>query len=264
MRNVYVKALWDQRKSLPAWGSGIALFIVLEAAMWPSMKSMPKLDEYLQDFPSGLRELFAIDQMATGRGFLNAELFTLMLPMMFLVYGITRGARMVAGEEETGSLDLLLVTPLSTTRLLVHEALALVTGLAALGSVVLIATVAGSEAFGLGVTPRAALAGSIAVTLIGVEFGIAALVAGALTGRRGVALAAPAGLALAAYVLFVGGLFVDQLAGWRGWSPFQQALHSGPLSSTIPASFVWLAIVPLVVCVAALPLWARRDIGAAR
>jgi len=264
MRNVYLKALWDQRKSLPAWGSGLAMIILLEAALWPSMRDMPSLDEYLQDFPAGLRELFAIDEMTTGKGFLNAELFTLVLPMMFLVYGISHGARMVAGEEESGSLDLLLVTPLSTTRLLVHEALALVSGLAALGAVVLVSTVAGSAAFGLGITPRAALAGSLAVTLIGVEFGTAALVTGALTGRRGLAIAVPAGLALAAYVLFVGGLFVEQLEGWRGWSPFQQALQEGPLSSAIPGSFAWLALVPALLCLAALPIWARRDIGAAR
>jgi len=264
MTSVYTKALWDQRKTLPAWGSALALFIVLESALWPSMKAMPSLDEYLQDFPAALKELFAIDQMATGAGFLNAELFTLMLPLMFLIYGITRGARMIAGEEEAGSLDLMLVTPLSTTKLLLHEALALATGLAALGAVVWAATLAGSAAFGLGVSVSAATAGSLASVLLGLEFGTAALVTGALTGRRGLALGVPAGLAIAAYLLHVGGLFVDELAGARGWSPFQQALHAGPLSASVPPSFGWLVLVPLMLVAVAVPLWSRRDVGAAR
>jgi ABC-2 type transport system permease protein len=264
MRSVYSKALWDQRKSLPTWGSGLALVIFLEAALWPSIQAMPSLDAYLRDFPAGLKEVFSIDQMTTGQGFLNAELFTLVLPMMFLIYGISRGARMVAGEEDSGTLDLLLVTSLSTTRLLVEETLALVTGVAVLGAVVLTFTVAGSRAFDLGVSPLAALSGALAQTLLGVEFGVVALVTGALTGRRGLAVAAAAALALLSYVLFVGGLLVEGLSDWRAWSPFQQALHSGPLSDSIPGSFLGLALVPLALVVAALPVWARRDIGAAR
>jgi beta-exotoxin I transport system permease protein len=264
MRTVYRKALWDQRKVLPAWASGLALIILLESAMWPSIESMPSLEAYLDDFPPALKELFALEEMVTGTGFLNAELFTLSLPLMFLIYGITRGARMIAGEEESGTLDLLLVTPLSATRLLVQEALALTTGVALLGVVVVVATVVGSAAFGLDIDPRAALAGSLAITLLGVEFGVAALVTGALTGRRSLALGVASGLAMAAYVLFVAGLFVDDLATWRGWSPFEQALHAGPLSAEVPVSFGWLAIVPVVVCAVSLPLWARRDVGAAR
>lgn len=238
--------------------------VFLEAAMWPSMADMPALDDYLEDFPTALKEVFSIDQMSTGQGFLNAELFTLVLPMLFLVFGITRGARMIAGEEEAGTLDLLLVTPLSTTRFLLEEVLALVTSVVALGAGVLAATLVGSAAFGLGVSPLAAFAGSLASTLLGIEFGTVALVVGALTGHRGLALGVTSGLALASYVLFVAGLFVDSLASWRSISPFHQALHAGPLASDLPASYLWLVVVPLTACLAALPQWSRRDIGAGR
>lgn len=263
MTTVYAKALWDQRKALPVWGSALAIGILLESALWPSMRDMPSLDAYLDDFPAALKELFSIDQITTGQGFLNAELFSLMMPMLFLIFGITRGARMIAGEEEAGTLDLLLVTPLSTTKLLVHEALALATGVGVLGLTVWTSTVVGSAAFGLGISPGAAAAGALAATLLGIEFGTAALVVGALTGRKGLALGVPSALALAAYVLYVGGLFVDGLSSWRTWSPFEQALHTGPLAPTLPVSFAWLALVPLLLVAATLPTWGRRDIGAA-
>lgn len=256
--------MWDQRRALLGWGSGLAGMIMLEAAMWPSIKAMPTFDQYLKDLPAALKELFSIDQMATGKGFLNAELFTLMLPMLFLVFGITRGARMIAGEEEAGTLDLLLVTPLSTTRLLVQEALALATGMACLAAITFATVLVGSLTFGLGVSVAAAFAGALAMALLGLEFGTAALVVGALSGRRWLALAVPAGLAMLAYLLFAAGLFVDGLGRWRGLSPFHQALHAGPLASTVPLSYAWLALVPVVVCAAALPWWGRRDIGASR
>jgi ABC-2 type transport system permease protein len=228
------------------------------------MSGMPSFDEYLQELPAGLREMFAMDQMSTGAGFLNAELFTLVLHMMFLVHGITRGARMLAGEEESGTLDLLLVTPLSTTRLLVQEASALFVSTAALGIAVLLATVGGSQVFDLGITFRSAAVGATALVLLGFEFGMLALVAGALTGRRGIALAVPAVLVMSAYLLYVAAVFVDELADWRGLSPFDQALHAGPLAPHAPASFGWLVVPPLVALVVALPVWARRDIGASR
>lgn len=264
MHSAYRKAVWDQRKSLLVWGSGLALMVFLETALWPSMKSMPRFDEYLADFPTALKELFAMDTMSTGKGFLNAELFTLILPMLMLVYGITRGARMVAGEEEQGTLDLLLVTPLSTTRLLAEVEAALVTGLLTLGSVVFATTVVGSAIFGVGISFQEAAVGAGATTLLGIEFGTVALVAGALSGRHGVAVAVSSGAALAAYVLYVGGVFVGGLERWRGFSPFQQALHDGPLSASIPASFLWVVLIPLALCAVALPTWGRRDIGAGR
>lgn len=261
MRSIYAKAMWDQRRSLPAWGSAVALLILLESALWPSMASMPSLDAYLAEFPEPLREMFAIDQMATGRGFLNAELFTLMLPLLFLVYGISRGARMMAGEEEGGTLDLLLVTPISAKRVLLEEALALVTGLVVLGGCVLGATIAGSAAFDVGVGPGAAAAGTIAVVLLGVDFGVVALAAGAFTGRRGLAMGTATAVALASYVLFVAGMFVEGFSGWQQVSPFHQALQAGPLASELPLSLLWLIVVPVGVAAITLPLWSRRDIG---
>jgi ABC-2 type transport system permease protein len=48
-----------------------------------------------------------------------------MLPGMFLVYGVGRGARAIAGEEEHGTLELLLVTPVSGASIIAQKALAL-------------------------------------------------------------------------------------------------------------------------------------------
>lgn len=261
MLTICRKALWDQRRTLPAWASGIVLSIVLEAAMWPSISSMSSLDAYLTEFPDVLKDVFSIDQMSTGTGFLNAELFSLMLPLLFVMFGILRGARMIAGEEEAGTLDLLLVTPLSTTRLLLGEALALAIGLVTLGVATVIGTLAGSALFDLGVPASSAVAGATACTLLGIVHGAIALTAGAVLGRRGLALGLATAAALGAYVLYVGGLFVEGLSDARVLSPFHLALHAGPLADAFPASFLTLLVAPVALVVLVLPLWARRDIG---
>jgi ABC-2 type transport system permease protein len=225
---------------------------------------MASLDSYLAELPDALKDVFSIDQMSTGTGFLNAELFSLMLPLLFVVFGVTRGARLIAGEEEAGTLDLLLVTRLSTTQLLLGEALALAVGMVALGGATVVGTLAGSALFGLDVSATSALAGASACALLGLVHGAIALTAGAVLGRRGPAIGVATAAALAAYVLYVGGLFVEGLSDVRVVSPFHLALHAGPLADVLPASFLPLLLAPALLVVLALPVWARRDIGARR
>lgn len=260
MNSVFHKALWEQRRSLPGWSLGIGVLIVLESALWPSMRTMSGLDAYLAEFPAALKELFAIDRMSSGAGFLDAELFSLMLPLMFLAAGISLGARLIAGEQEAGTLDLLLVTPLTTVRLIAETALALVTTMAVLALVTWASVMAGELAFDLGIAPGDAAAASLAMGLLGSEFGLLTLVAGAFTGRRGVALGFGTAVALAAYVLYVGGLFVDGLSGAAAWSPFNQAVSDGALWGGFDASFSWLALPPALALLLAAPLWGRRDL----
>ncbi len=87
-------------------------------AMWPSVRAMPGLDEFVANYPPALREVFNLESFGTGLGYMNAELFSLMVPMMFLVFGIGRGARVLAGEEEDQTLDVLVSAAPSRRRVL--------------------------------------------------------------------------------------------------------------------------------------------------
>lgn len=261
LRTLFLKTLRDQRRVLTGWAIGIVALVLVEGALWPSIRDMPDLEQFLESYPEPLKDLFDLDAMTTGTGFLNAELFTLVLPILFLVFGISRGARLVAGEEEAGTLEVLLVTPLSTTRALLEKAAALLVALLLLGMVTAAVTVVASALFGMGVSVPAVLIGSLAMVLLGLEFGWLALAAGAVTGRRALALAVPGVTAVAAYVLYVGGVMVDWLSPLLPWSPFHQALADGPLDPALPASFGWLPVGAIAFLLAAPPVFARRDIG---
>jgi len=99
-RNVYLKSLYDARRGLFGWSVAIALLVLLESALWPSVRGM-NLGEMYASFPEELRKFFDLEAMTTGAGFLNAELFTLLLPSLFLVYGVGRGARALAALAAT-------------------------------------------------------------------------------------------------------------------------------------------------------------------
>jgi ABC-2 type transport system permease protein len=260
---VVTKTMRDQRRSLIGWSIGVAALVLVEGALWPSIRDMPNLDEFLSSYPDALKEAFNLGAMTTGTGFLNAELYTLVLPILFLVFGISRGAKLVAGEEEAGTLEVVLVTPVSTTRLLLEKAAGLLLGLCVLGAVAGGSTLLASALFSMGISPSSVAAGALSMVLLGVEYGFLALAVGAATGRRSVAAGVASVAAVGAYVLYVGGLMVDSLSGWLPWSPFHQALADGPLASGLPARFVLRVLGAVGVVAVATPVFARRDIHVA-
>jgi len=260
--NVFLKTIRDQRRGLLGWGIGVVLLVAIEAAFWPSIRDMPDLEDFLANYPEAMQQMFNLDAMTTPSGFMNAELFTLTLPVLFIIFGVGHGARMIAGEEEAGTLDVVLVTPVSTTQLVLHKAAALAVSLSTLGIVLFGVTVISSAAFGMGIGVGDVASGSLAMVLLGVEYGSLALAVGAMTGRRALAIGVAATAAVAAYVLYVAGLFVSAVEPWQPISPFHQALTGGPLGAGLPAAYTWMAVAAVLFVAAALPVFDRRDIAA--
>ncbi|GIH95776.1 ABC transporter permease subunit [Planobispora siamensis] len=261
--NVFLKSLRDQRRALLGWSASLAVLVIVMGAIFPLMRDMADLDKLMASYPEAFKELFNIEAMTTGVGFMNAELFSALLPALFIVLGIGRGARLVAGEEEAGTLETLLVTPLSPVRLLLQQAAVLAVTVIALGAVLFVSMSAASALFDMDIGVAEAATGALSMTLLGIEYGWLALAVGAVTGRRTVAVAVATVMAFAGYVLYVAGEFVDALEPWRPISPFHQALEGGPLGAGLPVSYVWMVIVPVVLLAAALPVFDRRDIATA-
>lgn len=263
MGSVFAKSLHDQRRALIGWGIGIALLVLLETALWPSIKKMPDLDAFLANYPEPMRRLFNLQDFGTGTGFVNAELFSALVPILFLVYAIGRGARSIAGEEESGTLDVLLVTPVTTTGLVLHHAAALLVALLALGGVLNAVVLAGSWTFGMGISALALSAATLATVGLGFEFGCLALAVGAATGRRSLAIGISSACALAAYLLFVAGELVDAVRPWQPLSPFNQAMSGGPVGAGFQLAHLAMPLTAAVILALALPVFAHRDIGVA-
>lgn len=262
LRGVYLKTLRDLRRALLGWSIGIAALVLVEAAVWPSFRDMPDIEDLMAQYPDYMKELFDVESMTSGLGFMNAELFSLLLPALFVTYAIGRGARLVAGEEDAGTLDILLVTPVSSTRVLLDKALALLTSVLVLGVALWVVTMGASSAIGMGIDAGEAATGALAQVLLGAEYGALALTIGAAAGRRSVAVAAPAALAVAAYVLHALALLVPEVEPWQELSPFHQAIADGPLGAGLPPTFGWLVAGIVLVTAAGCRLLDRRDIAA--
>lgn len=262
LRNVFTKSLRDVRRAFVGWSIGMIALVLLEAALWPSIKDMPDLSRFLESYPEPMRELFNLEDFGTGAGFMNAELFSLLLPILFIVFAVGRGARAIGGEEEAGTLDILLVTRISVTSLVLQQAAALVVMQLALGAVLFLAFLIFTTPFDLGIGVVDLTGATLAMVGLGIEFGLLALAVGAVTGRRAIAISVASVAAVGTYVLYVAGQLVSGVEPWQPISPFYQVLSGGPLGAGIPARYLWLPLVGAVLVAAAIPVFSRRDIAA--
>jgi ABC-2 type transport system permease protein len=101
-----------------------------------------------------------------------------------------------------------------------------------------------SAAFGLQLGAADLAQASLAMMLLGLEFGCLALAVGAVTGRRAYALSVAAVAAVATYLLYVAGELVDAVQPWQPLSPFHQALTGGPLGSGWQTEYLWMRRCP--------------------
>lgn len=257
--SVFAETLREQRRGLVGWGIGIAATVMVMGAIWPSFSDMD-IDALLAQYPEALRELFDIRSMSTGADYLDAELFSLMLPAIFIVFAVGRGARLIAAEEEAGTLELLVTMPIARTTILLQKAAGLAVEVAVLTVVLFASTCATSSIFGLDIGVHAAMNGSLAMGLLGLEFALIALALSAASGRLTVAIGVASALAGASYLLYLAAQLVESLRPLRNLSPFHQAISGGPLGDSLPP-IVWSTVaVGLVAFAASVPVFARRDL----
>ncbi len=260
---VLFQTLRERRRSLVWWTLGLVALVGLNVAFYPSVRDDAGLSDYAKNLPDAVRGLFVGGELdiVSPAGYLNSQVFALMAPLILLIFSIGAGAGAVAGEEERGTLDLLLAQPLRRRDYVLDRLLALAAMIGAL-TVALLATVAlGSLLVDLDIGFGKLVAASVSVALLAFLFGTIALAAGAVSPGRARAVAVAAGIAIAAWLLDGLGQAVDALDGWRPLSPYYQALGRNPLRDGIPWGgwAVLAAATVVVVAVAAVGL-ERRDV----
>lgn len=258
---VIARSMADARRGLLGWGIGLAVAVVAMSTAWPQFDDVD-FRGVLGQYPQALEEVLRISTMGTPAGFLNAELFRLVLPVLFIVYGIGRGARLLAVEEEQGSLEVIAALPISRTQLLVGKAISLTASVAVLAAVLTAATVSASALVDMDLPAAHVANAGIALFLLGTELGLVTLAAGAVAGRRAVAVGVGSAAAGAAVLVFLLGQLLDALEPVRGLSPVHQAVAGGPIGPELPAAALAMPAVSLLALAIALPVFDRRDLTA--
>jgi ABC-2 type transport system permease protein len=257
------ETLLDRRRSLIWWSVGIVALIAINLAFYPSIRDSAGLSNYAKDLPESMRAMFIGGELdlASPVGYLNSQVFALVVPGLFLIFSIGAGARAVAGEEERGTLDLILAQPISRGDYLIQRYLALLAQIAGLALVVLAAVIASDALVDLEMGVDKLVAATGGAALLGSLFAAVSMAMGAAVPGRGRAIAIGAGLATAAWLLDGLSQSVSSLEPFRPLSPFYQAVGHSPLREGVPwGAWALLAGASAVVVYLAARALNRRDI----
>lgn len=204
-RTLFVAALVDRRRAWMWWNVALVLTVVMIAASFGAIEGQEALNESFEDIPDSLRVLMGIDAeltLTSPAGYLNSQWFANMLPILLSIFGIGLAARLLAGEEGEGRLELLLAHPIGRLRVLGQRAAAaflLLLGVFVVPTVVLVVAAPGFGMDGVGLSEIAAASTSgwlLALFHSAVTFGV-----GAWTGRRSIAIAVGAAATGAGFLL---------------------------------------------------------------
>ncbi|HVS09643.1 MAG TPA: ABC transporter permease subunit [Planctomycetota bacterium] len=264
LRNVFLKTLRDARQALLWWSLGLVGMTAVIVAIFPTVRDSPELNRLVEDYPEALKAFIAFGgelDYSSGAGYLGMELFSLMVPLLLLIAAIGAGARAVAGEEEHGTLDLLLANPISRRRLALEKLAALASELAVLALVLWVSLLVGVTAVGMDVSAARLGAATASAALLALGFGAIALLVGAASGRRGLAIGVAAAGAVAAWLVDSLAALVDALEPVRTASPFYHYAASDPLRHGLAPGHVGVLVLLCATAAALAPLaLERRDL----
>ncbi len=263
-RSVWLKSLRDLRWSFLWWTLGLVGMVALIVSVYPSVRDNPAIADLHKSYPEALKAFVAFGgefDLASPAGYLGSELFSLMVPLLFLIAVVGRAAGTLAGEEEEGTLDLLLANPISRRRLALEKLVAVVFEGLGLGLVLWLSLLVGTRAAGMEIGAGNLAAATVAATLLALAFGAIAFALGAATGRRLRSTSVTAALAVAAYLVYGLAPLVGALEPLQRWSLFYHYAAGDPLRHGLAVGHLAVLLAVTLVAGAAAPLlFERRDL----
>lgn len=265
LRSVGLKTLYDQRRALIGWSLSLAVLVAMYAAIWPSLRNQPSMSDFLNQLPKAMRSLFAASgaDMSTPTGYVQVELLAFMGPLLLIIYAINVGVSAIAGEEDRHTLDLLLASPVSRTRIILEKFGAMTVGATLIGAVTGVALLGEGSLASMTLPAGGVAAAMMHMTLLALVFGTMALAVGAASGNPALSRAVPAVVAVIAYVVNGLASVVSWLKPAQKFSPFYQYSGHDPLRHGLSWTAILVAVATIVVLAAiAVAAFRRRDVAA--
>lgn len=251
LKNIFFKSLRDQWKSFSWWSLGLFLLVIMIMAIFPSMKDVPGMNDYLESMPKELLNLWVQNlensDITSPEGFLNAELFTVLLPVIFIVFAINIGKGSVSGEESSGTLEMILSNPVSRVRFLIQKIYLLLFLVISFGFVLCISGYFGMAVFNIELPKENFFWACTSLVLLGLLFGSISLCLGSYFGRSVIAVSVSASIALLTYLINALIPLVEGIKWMQKGSPFYWYFGHDPLRNGIDFAHISMFMVTIVV-----------------
>ena len=263
LKNVLLKTLRDKRKTFLWWAMGVSFMVIWYSMMFTSIEGIDVSainqmmeSELIQGLLGGAYDL------TTPEGWLGAELLPLLGPLVFIVFAVSVATSTLTGEEERGTLNLLLTNPITRISVYLQKFFAMTLGILALGLVFWVGNIIGTSAANMGLSFLSLAEVTFSLVLLGMLFGTFALALGGLTGKSGIRKGVAGAVGIGSYLLNSMSEIVGSLEPFRPVSVFHYYGGGDILKNGIDFGDAGIMLAGTVVLFAVgMYGFQRRDIG---
>ena len=262
LSSVFLKTLRDYRVAILGWGIGMGLVVVSPMASVAALVTTPQAREQLISLASSFAwnaDIVAVDTIG-GYATFKIGIFIFLIA----VWPLLAGSRMLRGEEDRGSLDVLLSVPRPRVRIAVEKLAAMWTALLVMAELIGLLAFAGGKKFGADFGLGDALLYGLNLALICAVIGALALLISQFTDEQGPAAGWTGGLLLVFIVLDMAHRVIPNTDWISRFSPVYYYNLSKPLVPSYgvnAGAMLFLLALALILGGTAVWLFARRDVG---
>lgn len=257
LRAAVRRGVRDRRRAPLTWGGSLGASCALIVAIWPSIEH--SISKAVESYPKGLKEAFGISQLNTVEAYLDAEMFSLIVPLAVAFFAVRVVVGAIALAEERGYLDTILAAPLSRRVLAAASfaiaALVSATVLLVVGALTWITSVVAGTGLSLGLMA----AGIASVWSLAMFFAGLAVLATGFLHRSATVTAVATGTLVGMYVIDLVGKIASGL-GWLRWASVFKYYGKALQDGLDPLAFVGLPLVGVALAVLGALLFERRDV----
>jgi len=258
---IFFKAVWDRKLSILATSIGMFIFALLFASLHQTFAG--QITSIANTFPPEFSAVLGdISAAAKPEGFLNLELYSLFLPFAVAITGIVFGSKAVGKEEDSGTLELLLASPISRHNIMLQKLMAITLTLFIVAFSSWLGVVVGKALFVFDANLTNVALASLSVFLLGMVYAMAALAAQGATGASKIGIGTGAGVLVVTYFANIIAALVETLEWLKYFSPFQYMDVSAVLDGNGEViNFIALFLTAAILYLVAHTGFLKRDTG---
>lgn len=258
--HLFFSSLRVQARAIAVWTVSVLVLAATVIVFWPMLDTADALTSLADSLPPEVAEPLGLTNFGTAAGYLNGELFAMLLPFIAGIMGLTRVSNQLADTENAGRVEILYTLPVPRCEIALARWTACVAGFAMMCAATW-ATVGIRVALtDMDVAQSRVATACVGLFLLGLcHTGIAYLVYGA-TATRGLVTGVPLVVLVVGYIVYAVLPMVDELSGAQRFSPWYWALGESPLTGAFNAGgCVAVLAVTAVALATGSALLARRD-----
>jgi ABC-2 type transport system permease protein len=261
-RSIYLKTLRDYRVPIFGWGLGLGVLIAVIFAAVPQLLATPEARASLVALGPSFAWFAEPVKIDTPGGYATWKYGLTVL--IVALWPMLAQSAMLRGEEERGSLDVLLSVPRTRLRVAVEKAAALWTALLLMAVLIGVLAFAGAAKSGADTTPGQTILYGLNLAIFAAVMGGIALLISQFTRERRAATGWTGGVLLVFIVVDM----VHRVVSGTDWlsrlSPVYYYNLSKPLIDGYgvnAGAMVLLAVLAVLLNAAGIWLFVRRDAG---